>query len=114
MDGNDLIINNEKYKCTHGLWKLLINPNIKKLDKETYNSWWTKKDNSTEKDINTYKEILQNTYSIYQSNDPSSKAPRSSKGKKWKELVSQIWKEIKPPKAGSGLIKYHKTSIEYK
>jgi len=35
-------------------------------------------------------------------------------GKKWKELVSQIWKEIKPPKKCSGLIKYHEDPIEYK
>ena len=36
--------------------------------------------------------------------------------KKWKELVSQIWKEIKPPKSGSGLIrvKYQEKLIEYK
>ena len=25
-DGNDLIISNERYKGTHGLWKLLTNP----------------------------------------------------------------------------------------
>jgi len=27
IDGDDLIINNEPYKGTHGLWKLLTNPN---------------------------------------------------------------------------------------
>ena len=36
IDGNDLIINGEKYKGTHGLWRLLTNPNRKKLDQETY------------------------------------------------------------------------------
>jgi len=35
IDGNDMIINNEKYKGTHGLWKLLTQPNKEKLDKET-------------------------------------------------------------------------------
>ena len=34
--------------------------------------------------------------------------------KKWNELVTQIWKEIKLPKSGSGLIKYHEEPIEYK
>jgi hypothetical protein len=49
IDGNDLSINNEKYRGTHGLWKLLTNPNRKKLNKETYNTRWTNKDNFTEK-----------------------------------------------------------------
>ena len=84
------------------------------MDKETYNTWWTNKDNFTEKDLNSYKEILKKTYSIHQNNDPSSKIPKSSTGKEWKELVSQTWKEIKPPKSGSGLIKYHDDPIEYK
>ena len=30
IDGNDLIINDEKYKGTHGIWRLLTNPNRKK------------------------------------------------------------------------------------
>ena len=78
IEGDDLIINNKKYKGTHGLWKILTNPNRKKLDKETYNKWWTNKDNFTENDLNTYKEILKKTYSIYQNNDPSSKVSKSN------------------------------------
>ena len=109
-----MIINDERYKGTHGLWKILTNPNRKKVDKETYDTWRTNKDNFTEKDLNSYKEILKKTYSIHQNNDPSSKIPKSSTGKEWKELVSQTWKEIKPPKSGSGLIKYHDDPIEYK
>jgi hypothetical protein len=114
VDGNNLIVSGEKYKGTHGLWRLLTNPNKKNLDQETYDTWWTNKDNFTEKDLYSYKEILKKTYSIHQNNDPSSKIPKSSMGKKWQELVSQIWKEIKPPKPGSGLVKYHDDLIEYK
>jgi hypothetical protein len=61
-----------------------------------------------------YKDILKKTRSIYQNNDPSTKKPKSSSGKKWNDLVSQIWKEIKPPKLGAGLLKYHERPIEYK
>jgi hypothetical protein len=74
-----------------------------------------------------YKDILMKTHSIYHNSDPSTKTPKSSKGKKWKELLSQIWKEIKPAKSGSGiwnlgtsvrlgrgLIKYSNDPIEYK
>jgi hypothetical protein len=39
VTGNDLIINSERYKGTDGLWRLLTNPNKKKLDRETYESW---------------------------------------------------------------------------
>ena len=34
IDGNDLIINDERYKQTHGLWRLLTNPNKKKWIKK--------------------------------------------------------------------------------
>jgi hypothetical protein len=114
IDGNDLIISDERYKGTHGLWRLLTNPNKKKTDKETYDTWWTSKDNFTEKDLSSYKEILVKTLSIYQHNDSSTKKPKSSISKKWNELVSKIWKEIKRPKSGSGVIRYHEGPIEYK
>jgi hypothetical protein len=49
IDGKNLIINNRKYKGTHGLWWLLTDPNKKKMDQETYDSWWTNNYNFTEK-----------------------------------------------------------------
>jgi hypothetical protein len=85
IDGNDLIINDERYKGTHGLWRFLTNPNKKKMDQETYDTWWTNEDNFTEKDLRLYKDILMRTHSIYQNNDPSTGKPKSSMGKKWKE-----------------------------
>ena len=94
--------------------EVLTNPDEEKLDKETLNTWWDN-DKFTEKDLHTYKEILKKTYSIYQNNDPSSKAPKSSKSEKWKKLVSQIWKEVKTFKFGTCLTKqYHEGPIEYK
>ena len=115
IDGNDLIVSREKYKGNHGLWKLLTNTNKKNLNQEVYKTWWTNKNNFTEKDLALYKEILVRTHSIYQVNDPSTKKPKSSSGKKWNELISEIWKEVKRPKHGSGLTKqYHKGPIEYK
>jgi len=78
------------------------------------NTWW-EKDHFREKDLNTCKEILKETYSIYQNNDPSSKAPKSCKSEKWKIFLSQIWKEIKTSKFGIDLTKqYHEGPIEYK
>ena len=115
IDGNDLIVNNERYKGSRGLWRLLTNPNRKKMDQETYDTWWTSKENFTEKDLASYKEILIKTHSIYQHNNPSTKKPKSSVSKKWNDLVSKIWKEVRTPKVGSGITKkYHKGSVEYK
>jgi hypothetical protein len=53
------------------------------------------------------------TDAIYQNNDPSTNTSKSNSGKKWKELVSKIWKEIKTPKSGSGFKKYHEKPIKY-
>jgi hypothetical protein len=115
IDDNDIFINDEKYKGTHGLWRLLTNPNKNSMDQETYNTWWPDKNNYTEKDLARYKEILLKTDSIYQNNNPSTKKPKSSMSKKWNDLVSNIWKESKSPKFGSGLTKkYHEGPVEYK
>jgi hypothetical protein len=95
IDGCDLIINDEKYKGTDGLRRLLKKANKDKLDKHTYDTWWTNKDNFTEKDLSLYKVILMKTDSIYQNKDLSKNTPNSSNSKKWKDLVSKIWKEIK-------------------
>jgi len=73
IDGDDLVIDDEKYKGTQGLWRLLTNPNEKKIYHETYNTWWIKKGNFTENDLSLYKDILKKTRSIYQNNDPSTK-----------------------------------------
>jgi hypothetical protein len=40
-----LIINDEKYKGTEGLWRLLTYPNKNKIDKETNVTWRTNKKN---------------------------------------------------------------------
>ena len=115
IDGKDLIVNGEKYKGTHGLWRLFTNPNRKKIDQETYKTWWTNKENFLEKDLNSYKEILNETHAIYQNNNSSTRKPKSRSGKKWNDLVSKIWKEIKTPKLGASIIKEYKEGpVEYK
>lgn len=45
IDGNDLIINDDKFKGTEGLWRFWANPNKNKIDKETYATWWINKTN---------------------------------------------------------------------
>ena len=86
------------------------------MDQETYDIWWTSKENFTEKYLASYKEILIKTHSMYQHNNPSTKKPKSSMSKKWNDLVSKIWKEVRTLKVGSGITKkyHHKGSVKYK
>ena len=41
--GNDLIINGELLNGTQGHCRLLTNPNKIKIDRETFDTWWTKR-----------------------------------------------------------------------
>ena len=109
-----MIINGGKSIGNQGFWRLLTKPNKIKIDRQTNDAWWSKKDNFIEKYLSSYKEILMKIHSIYQNNDPATKFSKSSTGKKWKYLVSSIWKEIKPPKSGSGFLNYHENPTEYK
>lgn len=103
FDFDDIILTNTgvRYKGTSGLWKLLTRNEF--IDDGLY----------TNDDWENYKEILINTHSIYQNNNPKTGNPKSSKGIKWKQMISKIWDELKNKK-GSGLAKYTNNPIEYK
>ena len=75
IDGNDIIINNQKYEGSKGLWSLLT-----KKEPKGY----------TDDDKENYKLILYDTNALYQNNDPSTNKPKSSRSKKW-QLVKPFW-----------------------
>ena len=94
------MIDDKKYPGTPGLWELIV---YKTMPKKEF----------TDEDYLNYGRILKQSNAIYQGNDPndpkdSSKPntrPKSSKGEKWKKLISPIWEEIKPKpeeKGGKG------------
>ncbi|KAF6200036.1 hypothetical protein GE061_006336 [Apolygus lucorum] len=83
VDEDNIIIQNVKYKGTHGLWRLLTDPLGPDPDKYT------------QEDLKVYKKILIQTNSLYQKNDPTTNKVKSSTGKKWRDLIAPIWKEIK-------------------
>lgn len=111
IDGDDIVLvkAGKKYTGTEGLWKLLTkNGNIKN-------------DEYTPQDWDNYKEILIETDSLYQKNDPVAKRPKSSQGQKWKKLIKFIYNEHLNKGAsssntvsGSGLKEYNSNAIEYK
>lgn len=98
---DDIIVGNIRYKGTSGLWKLLTRNEY--ISDQLY----------TKEDWENYKEILINTNSLFQKNDPETGKPKSSVGSKWKQMIKPIWDEIKSKK-GSGLAKYNENPIEYK
>ena len=74
-----------EYIGTEGLWELI-------MSKEPQEGIYT------EDDYLNYVKILKQTNAIYQGNNPNSTKPKSSSSRKWKNLISPIWKHIKESK----------------
>ena len=73
--GNNILIGDEKFTGTPGLWELLMSK---------------KPDNFTENDYEEYEKLMVKTNALHKDYDPNNPHPRSSRSDKW-YLVSQIW-----------------------
>ena len=82
IEDNDIIVDSIKFEGTPGFWHLISakDPNP---------------DNYTEEDKNKYQQLVIFTNTVFQNNDPESKKPKSSKSKKWRDLIKPIWEAIK-------------------
>lgn len=78
VDGNDFIIGGEKYPGTRGLWELVVKnePSVLNYDVD---------------DLETYSQILIKTNAIRRDNNPSNPRPKSSRSRKWSNVVKDIW-----------------------
>ena len=83
IKNNDIIIEGKKYIGSPGLWELITSNNPQ---------------NFTEEDYINYINLLVQTNTIHQGNDPKNTKPKSSGGSKWNNLIGPIWEEIKPKK----------------
>ena len=83
IKNNDIIIEGKTYNGSPGLWELITSNNPQ---------------NFTEEDYKNYINLLVRTNTIHQGNDPNNTKPKSSGGRKWNNLISPIWEEIKPKK----------------
>ena len=84
FDGNDIVVEGERFKGTPGFWALIIskNPNS---------------DNYTNEDKRQYKRLLIKSNAIFKNNNPEETRPKGNyQGNKWKEVINPIWQEIKP------------------
>ena len=72
---NNIIIGDEKFKGTAGLWELIMTKNPIFFENEDYDN---------------YARLMLKTNALLSDNDPKSLYPKSSKSKKW-DLLSPIW-----------------------
>ena len=83
IKGNNIIIEDNEYEGTKGLWELII---------------FKEPDNYTEDDYLNYINLLVQTNTIYQGNNPNNTNPKSSDSNKWNKLISPVWEHIRESK----------------
>ena len=85
IKGDDIIIDKTTYPGTPGLWELIVSKN-------------PQEGKYTEEDYINYTNLLVQTNTIYQKNNPNSPKPKSSTSKKWENLISPVWEHIRESK----------------
>ena len=79
-DDHHLLIGEQAYVVTPGLWSLITEKQPDGYSKE---------------DLHAYKAILHDTAVLHQDFDPENNLPRASRSKKWKNILSPMWLQIK-------------------
>ena len=74
---NNIMIDDEKFKGTPGLWELIMS----KRPNDNYYTY---------KDCENYEKLMLKTNALYRNNDLTTRHPKSSKSDKW-YLLSPIW-----------------------
>ena len=87
---NNIIIGDEKFKGTPGLWELLMS---KQPEKGSF----------TDEDHYNYTRLMIKTSALHQKYDPKNPHPRSSDGFKWMKILRHIWYE-KEEYEGKGVV----------
>ena len=82
VDGDDFIIEGNRYPGTQGLWELVVKD---KPSEQKFN----------DDDLKTYSEILVKTNAMRRNNDPDNPRPKSSGSFKWNNVVKEIWNKNK-------------------
>ena len=82
---NNIIIDGEEYTGTPGLWELII-------------SQEPQEGKYTEDDYLNYINLLIQTNTIYQGDNPKQNRAKSSGGDKWNKLISPVWEHIRESK----------------
>ena len=87
IEDNNIIVDNEEYQGTAGLWELVVSKNP---NRDIYNPT----------DHENYRKLLIQTNAMQNANNPNK--PKSNKGTKWKNVIKSIWEGHKKTK-GKGV-----------
>ena len=90
--GDNIIIDGKEYTGSPGLWELIVSKN-------------PQEGKYTEDDYIDYINLLVQTNTIYQGNNPDNTNPKSSSSNKWKNLISPVWEHIRESKKKNHLKK---------
>ena len=97
IEGDDIIIYDEVYHGTPGLWRLITEKSKEKIE-----------GGYDEHDLTEYEGILRQTNVLHQDYNPNSVYPRSNSSWKWKTILAPIWKKLREESGdesrGSGLV----------
>ena len=91
FDGDDVIVEGDRYKGTPGFWSLIVS---KSPDLGDY----------TTDDLKEYRRVLIETNAIFNNDDPTQTSAKKGnfQGSKWKNIIKPIWEDIKPKPTGKG------------
>ena len=90
FDGDDIVVEGERFKGTSGFWALIISKNLSS-------------DDYTNEDKKQYKRLLIKSNAIFKDNNPKeTRAKGNYQGYKWKNLIKPIWEDIKPKPTKKG------------
>ena len=84
---NNILIDDEKFEGTPGLWELIMTKEPKYFN---------------DKDYDNYARLMLKTNALHQNNNPNNPHPKSSGGKKWLKLLSPIWEKYAEEKEYKG------------
>ena len=88
FDGDDIVVEGERFKGTPGFWALIISKN-------------PSSDKYTNEDKKQYKHLLIKSNAVFKDNNPKeTRAKGNYQGNKWNEVIKPIWQEIKPKPKG--------------
>ena len=82
IEDNDIKVDGLIFEGTPGFWELVTSKNPKR---ENYNN----------EDLSKYQRLVILTNTAFQNNNPNQNKPKSSKSKKWGNIIKPIWEAIK-------------------
>ena len=82
IEDNDIKVDGLIFEGTPGFWELVTSKN-------------PKRENYSDEDLSKYQQLVILTNTAFQNNNPNQNKPKSSRSKKWGNIIKPIWEAIK-------------------